>query len=86
MGNVRVQVPFRAAIGTMGRVSFRFDESALHASSTASLSIDLGTAQERGAMSATLDVEGMRQLVDGLMDAILAVERRQRLDGQDSVG
>lgn len=86
MGNVRVRVPFRAAIGTMGQVSFRFDESALHASSTASLSIDLGTAQGRGPMSATLDVEGMRQLVDGLMGAILAVERRQRLDGQDSVG
>ncbi|MNY54031.1 hypothetical protein D3C86_1898470 [compost metagenome] len=81
MGNVSVQVPFRAAVGTMGQVSFRFDESALHAASTASLSIDLGTAQERGPMSATLDVEGMRQLVDGLMDAILAVERRQRLDG-----
>jgi len=86
MGNVRVQVPFRAAIGTTGQVSFRFDESALHASSTASLSIDLGTAQGRGPMSATLDVEGMRQLVDGLMDAILAVERRQRLDGQNSAG
>ncbi len=86
MGNVSVQVPFRAAVGTKGQVSFRFNESALHASSTAFLSIDLGTAQGRGPISATLDVEGMRQLVDGMMDAILAVERRQRLDGQDSVG
>lgn len=86
MGNVRVQVPFRAAIGTMGQVSFRFDGNALHPSSTASLSIDLGTAQGRGPVAATLDVEGMRQLVDGLMDAILAVERHHRLDGQDAVG
>ncbi len=86
MGHVSVQVPFRAAIGTMGQVSFRFDESAFHASSTACLSIDLGTVQGRGPVSAILDVEGMRQLVDGLMDAILAVERRQRLDCQDVVG
>jgi hypothetical protein len=86
MGNVSVQVPFRAAVGTMGQVSFRFNESALNPSSTASLSIDLGTVSGRGSVAATLDVEGMRQLVDGLMDAILAVERRQRLDGQDSVG
>jgi hypothetical protein len=70
----------------MGEVSFRFDESALHQSSTASLSIDLGTGPGRGPVAATLDVEGMRQLVDGLMDAIIAVERRQRLDGQDAVG
>lgn len=86
MGHVSVQVPFRAAIGMMGQVSFRFDESALHASSTASLSIDLGTAQGHGPVSAILDVEGMRQLVDGVMDAILAVERRQRLDCQDLIG
>jgi hypothetical protein len=78
MRRIRVDVPFRAAIGTIGRVSLNFDSLQVP---KASLSIDLGVGACGEAVTASLDVAALRQLVDGMMDVTLAVERRQRLDG-----
>ena len=81
MRRIRVDVPFRAAIGTIGRVSLNFDHYDSLQVPKASLSIDLGVGAGAcgEAITARLDVAALRQLVDGMMDVILAVERRQRL-------
>lgn len=81
MRRIRMEVPFRAAIGTIGRVSLNFDHYDSLQVPKASLSIDLGVATGGEAVTASLDVAALRQLVDGMMDVILAVERHQRLDG-----
>ncbi|MNQ94532.1 hypothetical protein D3C85_1100530 [compost metagenome] len=71
-----VEIPFRAPIGVLGvlRLQHEFGQG-----KTAVLS--MGGCGMPGAptASASLTSADMRQLVDGLMDAIHAIERQERL-------
>ncbi len=70
MRRIKVDVPFRAAIGTIGRVSLNFDHYDSLQVPKASLSIDLGVGACGEAVTARLDVAALRQLVDGLQAAV----------------
>lgn len=74
---ISVTVPFVAPVGTSGSVTLRHDSLC---GDKAHLAIDMGRPISGVRAAAPLTIEGMRQLVDGLMDCIYAVERNERLD------
>ncbi|AUA56013.1 hypothetical protein C4E15_05930 [Achromobacter spanius] len=66
----------------MGQVSLTFDEGDGRNRAFGRLAIDMGLAKAEGPVTAKLDVASMRQLVDGMMEAMYAIERTERLEGQ----
>lgn len=76
---IELDIPFRAPVGLAGvlRLQHQCGEG-----KTALLSIDgCGMPGARTA-SASLTAADMHQLVDGLMDAIYAIERQERQERQ----
>ncbi|KAG0754517.1 hypothetical protein ACOTDN_15715 [Achromobacter xylosoxidans] len=81
MANLDVHIRFRSAIGLMGQVSLTFDEGDGRTRAFGRLAIDMGLGKAEGPVTAKLDVASMWQLVDGMMEAIYAIERTERLYG-----
>lgn len=77
---INVTIPFVAPAGSSGAVTLRHDAEC---GDKARLAIDMGHQVGGNAAGALLTVAGMRQLVDGLMDCIYAVERGGRIAGSE---
>jgi len=77
---VEITVPFISSIGMRGEVRLAY---AGGRERKAHLSVDVGHPVEGGKAGAPLTVDGMRVLVDGLMDCIYAVERDGRIAGSE---
>lgn len=73
-------MPFISSIGTPGKVHLT---CAGGYEGKAHLSVDPGHSVGESKAGAPLTVDGMRQLVDGLMDCIYAVERDGRIAGSE---
>jgi hypothetical protein len=80
---ISVTLPFMAAVGTAGAVHLRHDAQC---GDKARLSITVGHRVTGSSIDAALSVDTMRQLVDGLMDCIDALERKGRIYSEDSHG
>ncbi|WP_454703414.1 hypothetical protein [Achromobacter pestifer] len=80
---ISITVPFVAPAGTSGSVTLRHDD---RCGDKAHLAIDMGHQINAGAACAPLTLDGMRQLVDGLMESIYALERKGRIYSEDSHG
>ncbi|WP_313461491.1 hypothetical protein [Achromobacter sp.] len=80
---LNVTVSFVAPAGTSGSVTLRHDG---RCGDKAHLAIDMGHQVNGSAAGALLTVDGMRRLVDGLLDAIDALERKERIYSEDSHG
>ena len=80
---ITVTIPFVAPAGTSGSVTLRHDD---RCGDKAHLAIDMGHQINASAACAPLTLDGMRQLVDGLMDCIDALERKARIYSEDSHG
>jgi hypothetical protein len=78
-----VTLPFTAAVGTSGAVHLRHDDQC---GDKARLSITVGHRVSGSSIDAALSVNTMRQLVDGLMDCIYALERKGRIHSEESHG
>jgi hypothetical protein len=76
-----VTLPFMAAVGTSGAVQLRHDDQC---GNKARLSITVGHRVSGSSIDAALSVDAMRQLVDGLMDCIYALERKARIHSEES--
>lgn len=74
---ISLTLPFMAAVGTSGAVHLRHDTQC---GDKARLSITVGHRVTGSSVDAALSIDTMRQLVDGLMDCIYALERDERLD------
>lgn len=77
--NIEISLPFVAPVGTPGVLQLLHDRPT---SKAALLSIDMGYRSSGRIACAPLTCADMRQLVDGLMDAINAIERHERLCGE----
>lgn len=77
---IEVVLPFTAAIGTAGELHLRHSDNF---SDEAHLTIDVGHPLNGSKASASLSVDSMHQLTDGLMDCIHAIERNIRLQNKD---
>lgn len=73
---INVTIPFVAPAGTSGSVTLRHDA---RCGDKAHLAVDVGHQGNGGKVSAQLTLDDMRQLVDGLMDCIDVLERKDRL-------
>ncbi|WP_447988305.1 hypothetical protein [Achromobacter spanius] len=80
---ISVTLPFTAAVGTAGALHLSHDDQC---GDKARLSITVGHRVNGSSIDASLSVETMRQLVDGLLDAIYALERKGRIYSEDSHG
>lgn len=80
---IDIAIAFVAPAGTSGAVTLRHDAEC---GDKARLAIDMGHQVGGSAAGALLTVAGMRQLVDGLMDCIYALERKGRIYSEDSHG
>jgi len=80
---ISVTLPFRAAVGTVGALHLRHDDQS---GNKARLSITVGHRVNGSSIDASLSVDIMRQLVDGLMDCIYAVEHKGRIQSEDLHG
>lgn len=80
---ISVTLPFMAAVGTAGALHLRHDDQCGY---KARLSITVGHRVNGSSIDASLSVDTMRQLVDGLMDCIYAVERKGRIQREDFHG
>jgi len=78
---ISVTLPFTAAVGSAGAVHLRHDGQC---GDMARLSITVGHRVSGSSIDAALSVDTMRQLVDGLMDCIYALERNGRIHGEGS--
>ena len=76
---VNITLPFTAAVGTSGSIQLLHDGQS---GDMPHLSIDVGHPISGSRAGASLTVEHMRQLVDGLMDCIYAVERKGRINNE----
>lgn len=74
---VSVTISFVAPAGSNGSVTLRHDAQC---GDKARLAIDMGHRASGNTASAPLTVDSIRQLVDGLMDCIYALERKGRFD------
>lgn len=74
---VNVTLPFVAPAGISGSVALRHDD---RCGDKAHLSIDMGRPISGVKATAPLALSDMHKLVDGLMDCIHAIERKERLD------
>lgn len=77
---IEVVLPFTAAIGTTGELHLRHSEDF---GDKAQLSIDVGHPLNGSKAGASLSVDSMHQLTDGLMDCIYAIERNIRIQNKD---
>lgn len=77
---VSVTVPFVAPAGTSGVITLEHDGQC---GDKAYLAIDMGYPISGVKATAPLALDGMRELVNGLMDSIQAIERNIRLDNKD---
>lgn len=77
---IEIKVPFISSIGMRGEVRLVY---AGGPEGKAHLSVDAGHPVDGGKAGAPLTVDGMRVLVDGLMDCIYAVERGGRIAGSE---
>jgi hypothetical protein len=75
---VAIKIPFVAPVGTSGSVTLRYDD---RYGDKAHLAIDMGRPISGVWAAAPLTLDGMRLLVDGLLDAIDAIERHRRIYG-----
>lgn len=75
-----ISVPFVAPTGTSGSVTLLHDD---RCGDKAHLAIDMGRPISGVRAVAPLTLDGMRQLVDGLMDCIQTIERKQRIDADE---
>lgn len=80
---ISIAIPFVAPAGTNGAVTLRHDAQC---GDKARLTIDMGHRVSGSSVDAALSVDTMRQLVDGLMDCIYALERKGRIYSEDSHG
>lgn len=80
---IALTVPFQTAVGTAGAVHLQHDG---RFGGKAHLSIAMGYVLHGGVACAHLPVDGLRQLVDGLMDCIHTLERNARIAGENSDG
>ncbi|WMD23340.1 hypothetical protein RAS12_13505 [Achromobacter seleniivolatilans] len=78
---ISVSLPFIASDGRVGAVHLRRDDQC---GRKAHLSISAGHAASGSSANAPLTVDAMRQLVDGMMDCIQALERNGRVFSEDS--
>jgi hypothetical protein len=72
---IDVEVPFRAPVGLPGVLRLQHE---CGTGKTALLSMESSGKSAGSTGSASLTTADMRQLVDGLMDAIHAIERLER--------
>lgn len=77
---ITVTIPFVAPVGTSGSVTLRYDD---RCGDKAHLAIDMGRPISGVRAAAPLTLDGMRQLVDGLMDCVYALERNARIAGKE---
>lgn len=80
---INIAIAFVAPAGTSGTVTLRHDA---RCGDKAHLAIDMGHQINASAACAPLTLDGMRRLVDGLLDSIDALERKGRIYGEDSHG
>lgn len=80
---VAITIPFVAPAGTSGSVTLRYDD---RCGDKAHLAIDMGRPISDVRAAAPLTLDGMRQLVDGLMDCVYALERKARVYSEDAHG
>lgn len=73
---VSIIIPFIAPAGTSGAVTLQHDGQS---GDKARLAIDMSRQGNGARAAAPLALDGMRQLVDALIDCIYAVERNGRL-------
>jgi hypothetical protein len=76
---VAITIPFVAPVGTSGSVTLLHD---CQCGDKARLAIDMGHRVNGTTAGALLTVDGMRRLVDGLLDTIDALERTERIYGE----
>lgn len=73
---IDVEIPFRAPVGLLGVLRLQHEPGN---GDTALLAMDSCGMPGAPTASASLTTAAMHQLVDGLMDAIQAIERQERL-------
>lgn len=71
---IHVELPFIAPVGLPGVLRLQHE-----CGNTALLSMEFGGVRGAPIGSASLTTTDMHQLVDGLMDSIYAIERKERL-------
>ncbi len=76
---VNITLPFIAPVGTSGSIQLLHDGQS---GDMPHLFIDMGHPISWSRAGASLTVDNMRQLVDGLMDCIHAVERKRRINSE----
>lgn len=77
---VNITLPFRAPVGSTGAVHLQHNSQC---GAKAHLSVTVGHRVSGSSVDAFLSVDHMRQLVDGLMDCIYAIERNGRIQSKD---
>ncbi len=80
---IALTLPFTTSMGTAGAVHLRHND---RCGDKAHLSITMGYALNGGVAYAHLPAGALRQLVDGLMDCIHALDRQARIAGESSDG
>lgn len=80
---IDVSIPFVASIGAPGIVRVQLERAP---SRNAILSIEVGYPQFSKGALASLTAADARQLVDGLMDCVHAMERDERLMSREDHG
>lgn len=76
---IAITIPFVAPVGTSGSVTLLHDSQC---GDKVRLAIDMGHRVNGTTAGALLTVDGMRRLVDGLLDTIDALERTERIYGE----
>ncbi|MFG0230531.1 hypothetical protein [Achromobacter sp. 413638] len=80
---INVVVPITTPVGTLGTVQLVMNGDK---GDTALLRVDVGHIITGNTAAVSLNTDGMRQLVDGLMDCIFALERRARINERRQYG
>ncbi|MNL52748.1 hypothetical protein D3C87_1759470 [compost metagenome] len=80
---IALTLPFTTPVGTVGAVHLQHND---RCEGKPRLSITVGHIINGSSADAHLSIETMHQLVDGLMDCICALERKERIHSVDTDG